>query len=90
MRQTPGALPDDGLLDITIIPDLPLLKIAKEAPKLFNGRLMTVKELVTERSKSILVLPQEGTGLVEVDGEVVGTAPVRFDVLDAQLNILIP
>lgn len=90
MRQTPGALTDDGLLDMTIIPDLPFLKIAKEAPKLFNGRLLTVPELVTARSKSILILPESDTDLVEVDGEVVGLAPVRFDVLDHQLNILIP
>lgn len=87
MRQTPGAEVDDGLLDMTIIPDLPLMKIAKEAPKLFNGKFHTVKELVFARSRSILVLTDEP---VEVDGEVVGTAPVRFDVLDGQLNILCP
>lgn len=90
MRQTPGAVPDDGLLDMTIIPDLPLLKIAKEASKLFDGRFLTVPELVTARSKSILVLPNDDNALVEVDGEVIGAAPVRFDILEHQLNILIP
>lgn len=90
MRQTPGAVPDDGLLDITIIPDLPLKKIAKEAPKLFTGEFHTVKELVLGRSRSIVVLPEGAVPPVEVDGEVVGLAPVRFEVLDQQLNILIP
>jgi YegS/Rv2252/BmrU family lipid kinase len=90
MRQTPGAVPDDGFLDMTIIPDLPLLKIAKEASKLFDGRFLTVPELVTARSKSILVLPEDDNALVEVDGEVIGLAPVRFDILEHQLNILIP
>ena len=90
MRQTPGAVPDDGLLDMTIIPDLPLLKIAKEASKLFDGRFLTVPELVTARSRSILVLPEDDNALVEVDGEVIGAAPVRFDILEHQLNILIP
>ena len=87
MRQTPGAEVDDGLLDMTIIPDLPLMKIAKEAPKLFNGKFHTVKELVCARSKSILVMSDEP---VEVDGEVVGVAPVRFDLLEGQINILCP
>ena len=87
MRQTPGAVVDDGLLDMTIIPELPLMKIAKEAPKLFTGKFNTVKELVCARSRSILVLTDEP---VEVDGEVVGVAPVRFDVLEGQLNILCP
>lgn len=98
MRQTPGAVLDDGLLDMTIIPDLKILKIAKEAPKLFTGRFLTVKELVTSRSRSITVLPYAddlpaGTAAgepVEIDGEVVGNAPVRFDVIESQLNILAP
>lgn len=90
MRQTPDAVPDDGLLDMTIIPDLPLMKIAREVSKLFDGRFLTVPELVTARSKSILVLPEDNNALVEVDGEVIGAAPVRFDILEHQLNILIP
>ncbi len=96
MRQTPDAELDDGLLDMTIIPDLPLMKIAKEAPKLFNGRFLTVNELVASRSRSIVVLPYDDNlpclctegEPVEVDGEVIGTAPVRFDVIGEQLNIL--
>lgn len=90
MRQTPGAVADDGLLDMTIIPDLPLMKIAREVSKLFDGRFLTVPELVTARSKSILVLPADDNALIEVDGEVIGPAPVRFDILERQLNILIP
>ncbi len=96
MRQTPEAVMDDGLLDMSIIPDLPILKIAKEAPKLFSDKFWTVKELVTSRSRTITVLPYspEATGSVaigehvEVDGEVVGRAPVKFEILPDQLNIL--
>ena len=75
---------------MTIIPDLPLMKIAKEAPKLFDGRFLSVPELVTSKSKSILVLPQGDMAPVEVDGEVIGPVPVRFEVLEQQLNIVIP
>lgn len=98
MRQTPGAVLDDGMLDMTIIPDLPILTIAKEAPKLFTGKFLTVKELVTSRSRCITVVPYDEAlpchaisgSLVEVDGEVVGNAPVKFEVLEGQLNILCP
>ena len=88
MRQTPDAVMDDGLLDLTVIPDLPLMKIAKEAPKLFSGRLNMVPELVMTRGKSIEVLTADE--LVEVDGEVVGCTPVRFDVMTEQLPIRVP
>ncbi len=112
MRQTPEAVMDDGLLDLTIIPDLPLLKIAKEAPKLFSDKFWTVPELVTARARTITVVPHETSSvspqgaahhsgapasalsrpvvgdLVEVDGEVIGRAPVKFEILPDQLNIL--
>ncbi len=96
MRQTPEAVMDDGLLDMTIIPDLPLMKIAKEAPKLFSDKFWTVPELVTSRSRTITVIPYAPSHpdspvvgeLIEVDGEVVGRAPVKFEILPSQLNIL--
>lgn len=96
MRQTPAAVMDDGLLDMTIIPDLPIMKIAKEAPKLFTGKFLTVKELVTSRSREIVIIPYDEAlpcahvcgDPVEVDGEVVGNAPVKFEVLPSQLNVL--
>ena len=96
MRQTPEAVMDDGLLDMTIIPELPLMKIAVKAPKLFTGKFMTVKELVTSRSREIIVIPYDEVlpcahvcgDPVEVDGEVIGNAPVKFEVLPSQLNVL--
>ncbi len=96
MRQTPEALMDDGLLDMTIIPDLPLMKIAREAPKLFTDKFWTVPELVTSRSRTVTVVPYDAarpgkpvTGaLTEVDGEVIGHAPVKFEILPDQLNVL--
>ena len=96
MRQTPEAVMDDGLLDMTIIPELPIMKIAVEAPKLFTGKFMTVKELVTSRSREIIVIPYDEVlpcahvcgDPIEVDGEVIGNAPVKFEVLPSQLNVL--
>lgn len=97
MRQTPEAVMDDGLIDMTVIPDLPIMKIAKEAYKLFNGKLLTVPELVWSRARSIMVIPYDAQlpcqcvkgEPLEVDGEVVGRAPVKLEVLEDQLNILV-
>lgn len=88
MRQTPSAVLDDGLLDVTLIPDLPILTIARKALKLFTGTFDKVKELTVAKCKSALIIPAAESSLVEVDGEVVGKSPVRFDVLDEQINVL--
>lgn len=91
MRQTPSAVPDDGLLDVTLIPDLPILKIAKEAPKLFTGTFDRIPEIVSVKCRTVVVLPENGVREpVEVDGELVGTAPVRLDVIDEQINVFVP
>jgi diacylglycerol kinase family enzyme len=88
MRQTSDAVMDDGYLDMTLIPELGMLKIAKEAPKLFTGSFARIPELVVSRCRSVVVLPEGGQPHVEVDGEVVGTAPVCLEILGPQINVL--
>lgn len=89
MRQTPEAVIDDGLIDYTVIPDISLVKILKEARRLFDGSLCKVREVVTGRCRSIKVTPLGGPGeLVEVDGEIVGNIPVSVEVMQQQINVL--
>ena len=90
MRQTPDAVIDDGLLDVTIIPDIPMMTIAKEAYKLFTGKFLTIKEVIPAKCKEVYILPygEFDSEPVEVDGEVVGRAPVKMEVLQQQINII--
>lgn len=90
MRQTPLAVIDDGLTDVTVIPDIPLLTIAKEAPKLFTGTFHKVDVLTQARCRKVTVIPSKEADAepVEVDGEVIGRAPVTMEVLEGQLNIV--
>ena len=90
MRQTPEAVLDDGLLDVTVIPDIALGRIAKEVYRLFTGSFLKVPELTAVKAKDVLVLPYDSScaELAEVDGEVVGKIPARFEVLDSQINIV--
>ena len=88
MRQTSDAALDDGLLDVTVIPDIPVGVIATKAHKLFTGSFTKVRELFVGRGRSVEIVPESVRPYVEVDGEVVGHAPVRFDVLPSQINVL--
>ena len=91
MRQTPLALPDDGLIDVTVIPDIPLMVIAREVPKLFTGTFHKVSVLTQARCRKVTVIPAREADAepAEVDGEVVGRAPVTLEVLDGQLNVIV-
>ena len=88
MRQTSDAVMDDGLLDMTIIPELGALTIAMKAPQLFTGTFSRIKQLVSNRGTKIEVIPDNGRPYVEVDGEVIGTAPVCMEIMGQQINVL--
>lgn len=91
MSQTPLAELGDGLMDVTIIPDIPLMKIAKEVPKLFTGKFHTVDVLTQVKAREVHVLPFKARYAepVEVDGEVVGRAPVKMEVIAEQINVVV-
>lgn len=90
MRQTPLAVMDDGLLDVVIIPDISMWTIARKAPRLFTGTFHKVDVLTQERCREVQVIPYGPADAepVEVDGEIVGRAPVRMTVFPDQLNIV--
>lgn len=92
MRQTPAAVLDDGLLDVTIIPDIPIWIIAKEVYKLFTGKFLTIKEVIPATCREVYILPEGESDAepVEVDGEVIGRAPVHMEVLQHKINIIKP
>ena len=90
MRQTPLAELGDGLLDVTVIPDIPLWTIAKEILKLFTGTFHTVDVLTLAKCHEVVIIPecQADAEPVEVDGEVVGRGASRMEVLPDQINVI--
>jgi diacylglycerol kinase (ATP) len=90
MRQTPLAVMDDGLLDVTIIPDISMWTIARKVPRLFTGTFHKVDVLTQARCHEVAVIPygQGDAEPIEVDGEVIGRVPVIMTVLPDQINIV--
>ena len=90
MRQTPDAVLDDGLLDVTVIPEVKTSVILRQMHKLYSKRFLKIPQITHAKGKEVLVVPVDKyrEQLLEVDGEVVGNAPVKFVVLDTQLNVI--
>lgn len=89
LRQTPDAVTDDGLLDYTIIPKITFADVLRYGPALFDGTFSKVPVLTVGRCRSVVVTPLSGDMVpVEVDGEVLGSLPVRIDVLPQKINVL--
>lgn len=90
MRQTPDAIIDDGLIDMTLFPSKLIPRKVYKLFSLFTGRINKIKDVVTGRASEYDLIPKPDTPPVkiEVDGEVVGTAPLRMTVLKDQIMVL--
>lgn len=90
MRQTPLATMDDGLIDVTVIPRLPLVRILKQMPKLYDGTLIESRDVVSARCKVLEVIPLDETSndIFELDGEIEGRLPLRIEADGRQINAI--
>ncbi|MBR1575782.1 MAG: hypothetical protein IJ654_04955 [Bacteroidales bacterium] len=86
MRQVPLSEIDDGLLDYMVVPKAPLSRILTQLPRLYNG---TVNESGLLLSGRCRVLEMTGENIVEMDGEIVGSLPLRISMTGRQLGVLV-
>ena len=84
MRQVPMSKIDDGLLDYMVVPKAGLLRILTQIPRLYNGTVNDSGLLKTGRCR---VLEMEGENIVEIDGEVVGSLPLRLSMTGRQICV---
>ena len=90
MKQVPDAVIDDGLVDMTLIPDAAFPRIIPNAWRLFSDSFQTIPNLITGKFREVVVDTLEGAdaALVEVDGEIIGKLPARVSVLPDPVMVL--
>lgn len=87
MRQTPEALPDDGLLDITVIRDMGRIEIIKNLKILYDGTILSHPKVDGYRATNLRV-ESKSILYAEADGESLGHTPVEFSIIPAGINII--
>jgi len=89
MRLAPEARPDDGLFDVVLIGDVTKRDFVTTAPKLYKGTYLSHPKVELLRSRTVTVDATERLP-IELDGEQVGTTPVRFEIVPAALRVRVP
>jgi YegS/Rv2252/BmrU family lipid kinase len=87
MRQTPEAMPDDGLLDVTVLREMGRIEIIRNLKLLYDGSILSHPKVDGYRARNLRVA-SESTLYVEADGESLGHTPASFTVIPGALRIV--
>lgn len=87
MRQTPDALPDDGLLDITVIKEMGKPEIIRSLSMLYDGTVLSHPKIDGFRTTGLKVVSDTAL-LIEADGELPGNTPAEFSIIPSAINII--
>jgi diacylglycerol kinase (ATP) len=85
---TSEAKPDDGLLDLVLIPERPVTDLALLAPQILMGNHLSSASIIYRRAAHITVNSKPGMWF-NVDGELVGNEPAVFEVLPRALQFVV-
>ncbi len=85
----PEALIDDGLLDVVLIPKRPAPELAMLAAQIGMGNHLSSESIVFRRTANVTVNSKPGMWF-NVDGELVGNEPARFEILPRALRFIAP
>lgn len=89
MMICPEAEPDDGLFDVLLIGDLTKRDLLLTLPKTYRGRHLPHPKAELLRGARVTVEANEPLP-VELDGELPGTTPARFEVMPRALRVRVP
>jgi diacylglycerol kinase (ATP) len=91
MRLSEGAVPDDGLLDLTLLEGTWVPALLRHLPKIYGGGLGRVPGARVARVAWLEVGPSGAARLpMELDGENLPDAPLRAEVLRHALRVRWP
>jgi diacylglycerol kinase (ATP) len=89
MWLAPEAQPDDGVFDVVLIGDVTKRDFITTSPKLYKGTYLAHPKVDLLRSRAVSVDAPEHLP-IELDGEQVGTTPVRFELVPGAIRVRVP
>ncbi len=87
MMQTPNAVHDDGLFDITLIKKIRRRDVIRNMKMLYNGTILEHPCIEGYTGKDILI-DSDPLIHLETDGESLGHSPIEFRILPKSINIV--
>lgn len=91
MMMMPNAIPNDGLLDVTVIRRVSIFKFAANAKSLYDGTFIKkMNEVSTFQGKKIRITSTPAHKLLlETEGETLTNSPFDFEMLPKAVNMVV-
>ena len=92
MKIAPQAKLTDGKFDVISIGDLGALRIVANAPRLYLGSHLSMRDVGHTLARKVVARPATKTDeiLLEVDGELPGRLPATFQIVPQALRVRCP
>ena len=87
MRIAPGALLDDGLLDLAIVGDVSRRELLRNLPGIYRGRHAHHPAFTHLRARSIRIETPTPARL-QIDGDLIGATPVGITIRSSVLRVV--
>ncbi len=89
MNVAPGAEIADGMFDITIVDAVSKLTVLSILPRFIKGKHAGIKQIKNYRSSKVRVTCEKEVP-INMDGEIIGTMPMSFEVIPQALRMFVP
>ena len=89
LRIAPDARIDDGLLDFAVLKNLSAAQVGRTIPQLFASGKLPEAYFIRKKVRTVTI-QTERSCMFHGDGEILGPAPVRIEIVANAIRVLAP
>lgn len=88
LTQTPNAIADDGLFDLTVIPNMNRIRLFRRFRVVYTGNIYDIPKISLFRGGQIRIEAERPIRL-ELDGEILGFSDFEFRIVERALRVVV-
>jgi YegS/Rv2252/BmrU family lipid kinase len=89
MHPCPTAVPNDGILEVTVIEYMKMFELARDLRLLYSGHIYVHPKVRHLRCQRLTARAKQATQ-IEIDGEPLGRLPLEITLLAERLPVIVP
>lgn len=87
MKQSPDAIADDGLFDVTLITKVTRMTVIRNVLKLYDGSFVKLAQVKQFKGQTVKI-DSSPELFLETDGESLGHTPMNFEIIPRCINVI--